>query len=321
MLNALAYLHPQLGPERLRALAPSLTVAGAHAWLPHGRGLSHRSESERKRWLAHERPLTQDTCTTQTFSNSLATEGAGPLNASVTRDRVDDLEAAVSALVTKASLPACAVYLFDEPWLLGHAIGEHVSANLGAHYILLDDAWAWRVVPGTHGWAPHRGWYDRLDSRAPELLNVWVALTDASVDRSCIHVVPLNQDAQYTNTERHHFDVPTALEDIPHVALAASAGDVLVWSANVLHWGGPCDLQALGPRVSVSFTLARGSSPCDGVAPALAPPCPFEQRLDSFARQIVTYGIGQPDVSDAVILWAKARVMLNQFTKNMQHTQ
>lgn len=210
-----------------------------------------------------------------------------------------------------AGLPAAAVYLFDEPWRLGEGLCARMSALVGEPYVLLNDVWAWQIAAGSRGWAPHRGSTEQLDRRAPELLNVWVALSDAPEERSCMHVVPLDADPAYP-AELDHIEVPPGASR----ALPVTAGTALAWNANVLHWGGACAVTATAPRVSCSFSLARGAFarrfPLAGAATRS-----FEERLDALALQVETYGEGQPDVHDEVREWARATCALRRHVERL----
>jgi hypothetical protein len=210
----------------------------------------------------------------------------------------------------KRDFPATFLYAFDETWLLGEAIRSQVSQLVGREYRLVEDVWAWRIPPGEGGWPPHRGVYDvQLARDAPEILNAWVALSEVTADRACMHAVPLDEDPGY----------PAALDrlDAPLSAvraLPAKAGDALFWNANLLHWGGRCAAQAAGPRVSCSFTLCRSDAVDRFPALAMLRPLAdldFAARMDVVAHMIATYGTDQPDVTDVVREWAALAVALS----------
>ena len=182
-----------------------------------------------------------------------------------------------------ASLPLVALYAFDATWAMGVALAEAIGEVLGARYDLLADFWAFRVPPGRAGWAPHRGVNEVLDRAQPELLNVWLALSDAAVDQACMHFVSLDDDPAYLRGD---------LNDIvPSTTFAApvAAATALFWNANVLHWGGPCLTSAAAPRISVTFTLARVDSAYREASFRASELSPWE-RLDAIAGQIEVYG-------------------------------
>ena len=201
-------------------------------------------------------------------------------------------------------LPASFVYAFDEAWAIGQALRHRISAIVGHDYRLVEDVWAWHILPGAgRGWPAHRGVAsERFDRQAPEVINVWVALSNATPERACIHAIPLDQDPGYPDALDR---LDASLESVR--ALPAAAGDALLWNANVLHWGGPCSARAIGPRVSCSFTLCRADAARR--LPGLTMLAPLARldlaaRMDVLARMVLVYGQDQSDVSDVVREWA-----------------
>jgi ectoine hydroxylase-related dioxygenase (phytanoyl-CoA dioxygenase family) len=240
---------------------------------------------------------------------SLAAEGFAALRSAIDERTSSALAIGIEEL-RKRDFPATFLYAFDEAWLVGEAVRSQVSSLLGHEYRLVEDVWAWRIAPGQGGWPPHRGLYDaQLARDAPEILNAWVALSEVTADRACMHAVPLDEDPGY----------PAALErvDAPLSAvraLPAKAGDALFWNANLLHWGGRCAAQAAAPRVSCSFTLCRSDTVDRFPAlPMLRPlgDLDFATRMDVVAHMIATYGADQPDVTDMVRQWASLAVALS----------
>jgi hypothetical protein len=219
----------------------------------------------------------------------------------------EPMRQAIDVLLAEG-LPAVFVYLADPIWALGERVRQRVSTVTGRPYVLVADAWAWRIDRSARGWPPHRGWARSvLDRASPELVNAWVALSDVEVDRSCMHVVPLDADPDY----------PAQLDRAPAssaaLALPASAGDALFWNANTLHWGGSCAPSARGPRFSCSFSLVREDA--NGFALErlhLSRGLDRSARLELIADQIATYGENKPDVSPDVLTWARAAVALRR---------
>ncbi|MDB4938590.1 MAG: hypothetical protein JWP87_5562 [Labilithrix sp.] len=233
-------------------------------------------------------------------------------------------DAAVCAALTRAvealrarELPATFVYAFDEPWAIGVRIRDRISQLVRREYRLVEDVWAWHIPPGSDGWPPHRGVsHVALDRNAPEVINVWVALSEVTPDRSCMHAIPLGDDPGYPDA-LDRLDAPLSAVR----ALPARAGNALFWNANVLHWGGHCARRAVGPRVSCSFTLCR-----DDAAerfPELVLLGPLEQldlarRMDALARMVRVYGTGQSDVSPHVAEWASVVHDLARFARERE---
>jgi hypothetical protein len=221
---------------------------------------------------------------------------------------------AMTRLVERG-LPATFVYLFDEAWVLGSQLVTAVSAMLGQSYALAADGYAWRVAVGTgQGWRPHRDDPNLLNRRAPERVNVWFALTDATAERACIHVVPLDEDPGYPS-DLGRTDAPlTAVRALP-----VAAGTALAWNANLLHWGGACSPRSCGARMAISFTAMRDDA-AGRVntrrlrAEMLSP----TRRIELVASLIAGYEHYRgPDVSDEVMMWAKATWHLSDCARRL----
>ncbi len=239
----------------------------------------------------------------------LAAQGFATVRAAIDEHTSADLVRGTEEL-RKRDFPATFLYAFDEAWLLGEAIRSQVSQLVGHEYRLVEDVWAWHIPPGQGGWPPHRGVYDaQLARDAPQILNAWVALSEVTVDRACMHAVPLDEDPGYPGA-LERLDAPLSAV----CALPARAGDALFWNANVLHWGGPCAERAAGPRVSCSFTLCRNDAVDRFPALAMLRPLAeldFAARMDVVAHMIATYGEDQPDVTDVIRQWASLTVALS----------
>ena len=92
--------------------------------------------------------------------------------------------------------PASMLLIFDEAWAMAHQLSTIMRAVSGNVNSL--DTLAWSITPsiGQAGFAPHR---DRQPAdvkgsfRAdgtPKYATCWVALSEASVDSSCLYIVP-----------------------------------------------------------------------------------------------------------------------------------
>lgn len=201
-------------------------------------------------------------------------------------------------------LPATFIYAFDELWAIGELVRSRISAVVGCPYAVVEDVWAWQILPGEGGWPPHRGTpHVQLERETPEVINVWVALSDVTAERACMHAVPLDEDPGYPSA-LGRVDAP-----LPSVrALPTDAGGALFWNANVLHWGGRCAARAPGPRVSCSFTLCRTDAAARFPDLALLGPLAeldLGRRMDLLASMVLLYGDDQGDVSDVVREWAR----------------
>ena len=118
-----------------------------------------------------------------------------------------------------------------------------------------------------------------------------------------MHVVPLDDDPGYPD----NLDAVSAPLSCVR-ALPVEGGTTLLWNANLLHWGGACSLRAAGPRISCSFSLGRQDArEVHGLAPlGEMSTLGLDARFELIARQIVTYGEGQPDIPNDLLSWARA---------------
>lgn len=218
------------------------------------------------------------------------------------------IAAAIDALA-REGLPPLFVYAYPAVWRIGARIAEQISGALGAPYDFIEDAWAFRVPVGPEhaGWPPHRGSYELSSDRAaPESLNVWIAISDATLESSCMHVVPLDRDPGYPSDLRSHAAAATE-----GIALPVDAGTALVWNANVLHWGGPSSARAKEPRTSITFTLRRRDDA--RTAPKIAT---HAERLDVIAEQVLVYGELERTLSEAVRRWAEIRIKMRNLARS-----
>jgi len=247
-------------------------------------------------------------------SASLERTGWLALPRAVDARRCALLAGAIEALVERG-LPPLFVYAFDEVWQIGEAACAAISRVTGAEYELLADVWAFRVAPGPEhrGWSAHRGSYAlSTDRRAPDLVNVWIALTDATPDNGCMHLVELDDDPAYPGDLRAA-PAPEAEAEARARAVPAAAGTMLAWNANVLHWGGRSSAKASGPRTSVTFTLARvGAGAAAGTPRVDLARLDHRARLDLLADQVVLYGELERTLPDVVKRWAALGVALRK---------
>jgi hypothetical protein len=276
-------------------ISPTVPAALVHAVVPPG-----REASEEAAWLEREGFAV------------LSRPGTGDAE----RALREALTGAVARLVEQG-LPAAFVFLFDEVWILGTQLVAALSTMLRRSYVLAADGYAWQVAVGTgRGWRPHRDEPRLLDRVAPESVNLWFAITDATTDRACIHVIPLDEDPGYP------YDLSRSDAPLNAVrALPAAAGTALTWNGNVLHWGGACSARAHAARVAIAFTALRADA-AGRIGPRrlspemLSPP----GRLDVVASLIARYEPYRgPDVSDEVMTWAKARCGLARCARRLAH--
>jgi hypothetical protein len=216
------------------------------------------------------------------------------------------MASAVKALRVEGLHPVF-LYVYDEPWRALGRVERLLSQAMGTPMEGLADFWSWCIDPtrDAGGWPPHRGWYDdvRGPDGMPSLVNLWLSLSSATPRNACMHVVPLDEDPDWPGAlARRPFETGRGR------ALPTDPGDLLVWNANVLHWGGTTDKDCTEARISASFTLARRgwSEPDERLPEALT----LADRLDLIANQLSVYGPQERNagwVSEPLLEWAAVR--------------
>ncbi len=242
---------------------------------------------------------------------ALGREGVALVEGLLSPGRAASMHACITA-ISAQGLPAIFAYMLDAFWEPLDRLVPLVEAALGPVDVLAD-LWGWHIAPepGRAGWPPHRGVYDlvRGDDGRPGLVNVWIASSSVTRATACMHVVPFARDPGYPDAlSRRPFETEGA------VAYEVPAGTALLWDANSIHWGGPVLPGATHARTSFSYTLR---------AKSLRTMDDFESiedfralghiaRLDLIADQLLRYGHMDPDLSDAVVDWARTLVGLRK---------
>jgi hypothetical protein len=190
-------------------------------------------------------------------------------------------------------------FVYDEFWLAARtpSLVRLLSAVLGAGYRQIPHVWTHYVHPTkwAGGWPPH------VDGpRRPNRLNVWLPLTDATLDNGCMYLIPRDRTPPVARDFSRVEAVDRAdLKALLHNAraLPARAGAVLGWAFDVIHWGSRCDGPG-EPRISISQEfIADGESPGSDELPLLEaqPGLPtFAQRLHAIGKGIVEYERFEP---------------------------
>ncbi|MCC6647102.1 MAG: phytanoyl-CoA dioxygenase family protein [Polyangiaceae bacterium] len=229
----------------------------------------------------------------------------------VPREVTEPLTLAVKAL-HRAGIPLPFAFVYADFWRVFQSVSRFVGAALGKNYRALPDFWVWLVEPrdAAHGWSAHR---DRVQPAvdsddSPNTLTVWLPLTDATPLNGCIYVLPLHLDPRFAERRWDGDDnhVVHRPEDVR--ALPATAGSLLAWNQNLLHWGSRASRMAAGPRVSAAFEFQRGerapfNSPL--LDPAVAPP--FLARLGLIGKQVLQYQHMYPLDPDVAALATELR--------------
>jgi hypothetical protein len=159
--------------------------------------------------------------------------------------------------------PAPFVLVYDQVWQMLSRLENLLLPVLGAFYYMTLDVWIYYVrgvkedraeAKEDSGWSPHRDGKPVIDTLRgdgrPQLLNVWIPLTDTTVEHSCIYVLPTHLDPNYPDNLQEYSVPRKSLQDIR--ALPAEAGAVLGWNEYTLHWGSRSSRWADAPRISLA---------------------------------------------------------------------
>jgi hypothetical protein len=182
-------------------------------------------------------------------------------------------------------------YIYDETWLMMLKAKPIIESVLGEGYKLRPCIWSWHLDPSKEdgGWKPHRdGVKNSINSDgSPNLLTVWIALSEANPLNGCMYLVPMDRSAK-----PHEIDDPTNIYfDFQSVrALPARPGDLLMWNHWVIHWGSKSSKRASEPRISMAFELEKADSNINEMPLISATQLPsFDARLKLIAYQIYQY--------------------------------
>ena len=188
------------------------------------------------------------------------------------------LAAAITELHKTHSLPATFVLLFDETWRLAARASSLLSNSTNPNNVFNFDMLAWYIDPreGAAGFSPHR---DRQpddvqgsfhsDNKMAKYVTMWLALSNATPENSCLYVIPKPYDPGYTDGDDESDDGPDplarALSDkcaYQNIrALPRKAGQSLLFTHRILHWGsrGNPNSHDKTPRVAISFVCSDPS--------------------------------------------------------------
>uniref|UniRef100_A0A7S4JIH2 Phytanoyl-CoA dioxygenase n=1 Tax=Odontella aurita TaxID=265563 RepID=A0A7S4JIH2_9STRA len=229
---------------------------------------------------------------------------------------IDCLSSAITSLHKQHGLPATFALLFDETWQLAQTCSRVLSESTHANNSFNFDMLAWYVDPkeGMAGFSPHR---DRQPDVAKDTFHndgqakyvtLWLALSDATPENSCLYVIPKRCDPGYTDgdedgeSEKADTDEADPLqralnskESYQNIrALPRCSGQAVLFTHRIMHWGsrGNADNEHSSPRIAISFV----SSDPSFEAPYIDPCCftgskipPFEIRMLLCCAQLIIY--------------------------------
>jgi len=198
----------------------------------------------------------------------------------------------------KKGLPATFILLFDEAWQLAKIGNKSLKASGHSKNVFNFDILAWYIDPseGVAGFSPHR---DRQPERRKEIENsfhstgeakyvtMWMALTDATPENSCLYVIPKPFDPGYIagdddgeDGEEGRNGTGTGVDNNPPAlasdplsralktkqsyqnirALPRNSGESVIFTHRILHWGSKGNQRCINkPRIAISFVSSDPS--------------------------------------------------------------
>jgi hypothetical protein len=196
-----------------------------------------------------------------------------------------------------AGYPPVFILMYDQAWLLCERLFPLMEALMGPEVALDTSIFAWslrRATPlrttsttrkasseahsskestathaiGDNFGVPHR------DSRysdchtvegQPTEISCWLPLVDVTPDSGCMLVVPAQHDPLFAASNHPLHMKPTEAMPWAHIrALPAAAGDILLWKANLIHWGSSCgSFCDREPRKSIAMAFMLPTASCE----------------------------------------------------------
>ena len=222
------------------------------------------------------------------LKQTLIHEGYFQTRPVISQSQLECLIELIDGVMSAGHSPAYAL-LYDEFFSVMASLSNLIAGLLGQNFLIVPDEPDVYFIPTSDehsGSGPHR---DTLrfpemytDEGLPKMINIWIPITDATTENSCMHVIP----AQYDDDYKTPRSMDELADHLPNQALQkvralpAAAGSVLGWSTELIHWGGMSSDQAKIPRLSFAMYFQRGD--CANYHPsAMAPSSriPFDLRL------------------------------------------
>ena len=251
---------------------------------------------------------------------------------------LSDLARAVTTLV-EHGWPVNFLIVYDEFWLMIHQLKTLVLLTSGNRLSM--DFSVFHVVAGGQGWPPHR---DRGDDTmhafrpdtTPQYCTTWIAITDATVTNSCLHVVPKGHDPGYLGGDPVGASPMAAIlahggdAALQHIrSLPCDAGSVIQFSHRLLHWGsstesGPAVAwrsEPEAPRIAISFASTDQTFERPFMDSALLPLPPLAARAPLVASLLLFYVQNDPPTAyRRALYWDLAQSGASYFSTDFFHT-
>jgi hypothetical protein len=205
----------------------------------------------------------------------------------------------VAERVREAGWPPNFAFVYEVTWQLSRvpALDRLLSLRLGGDYRQLPYSWVFRVAatPGAAGWEPHTD-----GVRGRDVVTVWIALTDSTLDNGCVYVLPRSRvPAELRSGLRGVAQVSRAhMVALLHAAraLPVSVASALLWDSDTIHWGSYAE-GGPGPRFSVATLYVRAAVADESVLFDPRGPGPaWLPRVGGCAQSILRYGRDEPSM-------------------------
>jgi hypothetical protein len=198
--------------------------------------------------------------------------------------------------VVGAGWPGVFAFACDELWSFARLepIRMLVAGVLGENARQISHVWTHIVKPGEQaGWTPH------VDGPGDGRMTVWIALTDAGLGNGCMHAVLRDADTieavhqwVYAQDSLTKLNAQRLLQATK--AMPTSAGDMIGWAFDILHWGGPVSVAAPGRR---SLSLEYIGADIE--------PGPTETTLIAFDEPLLSHVNRMQSVASAILEYWK----------------
>lgn len=202
-------------------------------------------------------------------------------------------------ILRREGWPPFFTYVYAEFWQAVRipALRQVLTSALGEGYRQVSHVITHYVKPGD-GVGSESGWHPHIDfCEVGDRLTVWVALSDATLTNGCMYLIPKTKVSESVLDDFKNMR-PIETNELRRLlhgtrALPVSAGTMLCWEHNVIHWGSQAR-PGSEPRISFSVVfLKKQAVPLDIDLPLLEiNTLPgFEERLRAIGRGILYYQV------------------------------
>lgn len=205
--------------------------------------------------------------------------------------------------------PPVFIFMYDQAWLLLAQLFRIAADILKSNVVEMSlNVFAWALhsaAPdrrvGSNFGQPHRDQSYR-DCHAEDghlsMMTVWVSLVPVTLDNGCMYVLPSDRDPWLAQAD-HPLHVRPDEQAVRPLGepLPCEAGDVLMWRADLVHWGSACQATATQPRKSLATMFLRpGAGQRNTItAEELRAGLSMDARLRIVARTLLQYKSWYPD--------------------------